>query len=434
MQLKSFLEFKKSDLDPVKSFKLKDELNPKIWDEMKMKEDVRKDLLKISKDFYDNTDIKAEVKDITLVGSLCNYNWSEKYSDYDLHIIIDYKDVDDDYDLVENLCDTSKKLWNLQNDIKVVGYETEVMIQDEKDLKSAIKGGRIGGVYSLMDDKWVKKPEKVEFEPDEKMIEKKGKDIMEEIDDIIDISKKSDYETIKNRIKKVWNKIKKLRQKSLEEEGEFGVGNLVFKLLRRNNYLGKIMDLKREAYAKQFESINESQTFNFFVHDKLSEEKLNDLFGFNRADVEDTLQDIIDEYEFPTSISFSINNSKMDDESLEWLFHGQNKYVEKGLTCEINFFLDSKITGDMLNKLSGSRFVQPHNLYHVQSELDKVEGWCDFIEKNFQKGFFENMGYEIEIRKAKPINLVNNLTINTHPSGVKYGKSFLNIFITTKRK
>ena len=147
MQLKSFLEFKKSDLDPVKSFKLKDELNPKIWDEMKMKKDVRKDLLKISKDFYDNTDIKAEVKDITLVGSLCNYNWSEKYSDYDLHIIIDYKDVDDDYDLVENLCDTSKKLWNLQNDIKVVGYETEVMIQDEKDLKSAIKGGRIGGVY-----------------------------------------------------------------------------------------------------------------------------------------------------------------------------------------------------------------------------------------------------------------------------------------------
>lgn len=254
MQLKSFLEFKKSDLDPVKSFKLKDELNPKIWDEMKMKKDVREDLLKISKDFYDNTDIKAEVKDITLVGSLCNYNWSEKYSDYDLHIIIDYKDVDDDYDLVENLCDTSKKLWNLQNDIKVVGYETEVMIQDEKDLKNAIKGGRIGGVYSLMDDKWVKKPEKVEFEPDEKMIEKKGKDIMEEIDDIIDISKKSDYETIKNRIKKVWNKIKKLRQKSLEEEGEFGVGNLVFKLLRRNNYLGKIMDLKREAYAKQFES------------------------------------------------------------------------------------------------------------------------------------------------------------------------------------
>ena len=31
MKLQKFLEFKKSDLDPVKSFRIQDELNPKVW-------------------------------------------------------------------------------------------------------------------------------------------------------------------------------------------------------------------------------------------------------------------------------------------------------------------------------------------------------------------------------------------------------------------
>jgi hypothetical protein len=33
----------------------------------------------------------------------------------------------------------------------------------------------MGGVYSLMKDKWIKKAEKVDFEPDEKLIAEKGK-------------------------------------------------------------------------------------------------------------------------------------------------------------------------------------------------------------------------------------------------------------------
>ena len=437
MKLKRFFEFKKSDLEPVKSFKIQDELNPKIWDDMKMKKEIRKDLLKISEDFYENTDIKAEVKDITLVGSLCNYNWSEKYSDYDLHIIIDYKDVDDDYELVENLCDTSKKLWNLLNDIKVAGYDAEVMIQDEKDLKSAIKGGRIGGVFSLMNDKWIKKPEKVEFEPDEKMIERKGKVIMSEVDDIIKDKNKLEYEEIKKRIKKVWTKIKKLREKSLHEEGEFGTGNLVFKLLRRNNYLGKIMDLKRDAYAKQFESINERQTFSYFKFDNLSDDKLDEVFGFNRQDVEDTLQDIIDEYEFlPISINFNINNSYINDKDLDRIKDFRNK------TCEIHFFIDGYTTKKMLNKLSGCVVVQTNYYRFVQDEINKIEKWMNFIENNFQKEFFENMGYEVEIKKKQTNGFINGLTINKIRPGslnmnfteeIEYSNVFLTIFIKDKK-
>ncbi len=250
--LKKFFEFKQEDFEPVKSFRVKDELSPKVWDNDEMRDDVRKKLLQISEEFYEGTDIKAKVIDYTLVGSLCNYNWSEKYSDYDLHIIIDFKEVDDDLEMVESLCDLSKKMWNIQHDIRVEGYECEVMIQDEKDLKVAIDKGRIGGVYSLKDEKWIKKPEKVEVILDEKAIEEKGKSIMMEIDDIEENIETLSYDTAKSRIKAAWTKVKNLRKKSLEEEGEYGVGNLVFKLLRRNGYISKIVDLKTKSYDDQF--------------------------------------------------------------------------------------------------------------------------------------------------------------------------------------
>ena len=120
MKLKRFFEFKKSDLEPVKSFKIQDELNPKIWDDMKMKKEIREDLLKISEDFFEGTELDAEVKDIILTGSLANYNWS-KYSDHDLHIIIDFKDINDDEDLVKDLVDSKKTIWNLQHDIEIGG-------------------------------------------------------------------------------------------------------------------------------------------------------------------------------------------------------------------------------------------------------------------------------------------------------------------------
>ena len=55
------------------------------------------------------------------------------------------------------------------------------------------------------------------------------------------------------KISKVWKKIKDYRQSGLESEsGEYSVGNLVFKLLRRNGYVGKIMELKRKVYDNQF--------------------------------------------------------------------------------------------------------------------------------------------------------------------------------------
>ena len=252
MKLVKFFEFNQKDLDPIKSFILKDELNPKIWENFELDPEVREQLLQIAQDFYESTELKSDVKDVVLTGSLANYNWSEKYSDYDLHIIIEYNQIDEDHELVEKLCDYAKKIWNSQHDIEIKGYEVEIAIQDEEDFKETISTNRMGGGYSLLNDRWIKKPERVEFEPDEKVIAEKSKNVMLAVDDIEDQIDEDNYESLKEKISKVWKKIKDFRKSGLEEGGEFSIGNLVFKLLRRNGYISKIMSLKRESYDKQF--------------------------------------------------------------------------------------------------------------------------------------------------------------------------------------
>lgn len=247
MKLNKYLEFVSSDLEPVKSFRLKDELNTKLWTDFEINEEVKEDLLKIASDFYSSTDLNADVKDIVLTGSLANYNWSEKYSDYDLHILINFKDVDDNVELVKKFVDSAKNIWNKDHDIRIKGYEVEVYIQDISEPHKST------GIFSLLKDKWIVKPEKVDVEPDEDMIKEKAKSIMMAIDDIEDEVDEDKYEAFVEKIDKVWNKVKDYRKSGLESEGgEFSTGNFVFKLLRRNGYISKIMTLKKESYDKQF--------------------------------------------------------------------------------------------------------------------------------------------------------------------------------------
>ena len=215
-----------------------------------MNRDIREKLLKIGQDFFEDTEIKTDVVDIVLCGSLCNYNWSEKYSDYDLHIIVNMKDIDDNLELAEKLCDYAKKMWNTKHDIKIEGYDVEVAIQDSDELDNSIRDGRMGGVYSLLHDQWIKKPQRVEFEPDEKLIRMKAETVMSSIDEL-DIEE--DYAEFKDKLNKIWKKIKDFRKSGLESEGgEFSVGNLVFKLLRRNGYINKVIEMKNKSYDKQF--------------------------------------------------------------------------------------------------------------------------------------------------------------------------------------
>ena len=247
MKLVKYFEFNQQDLEAVKSFRVKDELNPKIWDDFKIDDEVREDLLKIAEDFYGSTDLEADVEDIVLTGSLANYNWSEKYSDYDLHILIDFTKVNDAIELVKKYVDSAKSVWNKEHDIKIKGYEVEVYIQDISEPHKST------GVFSLLNNKWNVKPEEFDFEPDEDMIAEKGKSVMMMVDELEEQVDEDKYDAFIEKVQKVWERVKNYRKSGLDSEGgELSMGNLVFKFLRRNGYVGKIIDLKRKSYDNQF--------------------------------------------------------------------------------------------------------------------------------------------------------------------------------------
>ena len=60
-----------------------------------------------------------------MTGSLANYNWS-KFSDIDLHIIVNYEDIDDNSELVKDYVTAKRIVWNDTHDIKIYGFEVEV--------------------------------------------------------------------------------------------------------------------------------------------------------------------------------------------------------------------------------------------------------------------------------------------------------------------
>ena len=252
--IKKFNEyFVQAQFEPIKSFHLKDDLNREVWnDDDSLDEEIRDQLITIGQDFYDGLELSAKIIDIAFCGSLCNYNWSE-YSDVDLHVIINFDDVNEDYELVEKMVDYAKKVWNEQHDILIRKFDVEIAVQDEKDLHTSIEGGRMGGVYSLLNDEWIKKPSKEDFTPDEDLIRKKASDIMTTVKELEEEYKSGvEYDELMKKLKKVWKKIKDGRQAGLEREGEYSIENLVFKLLRRNGYIQRIMDVRKKAYDKQF--------------------------------------------------------------------------------------------------------------------------------------------------------------------------------------
>ena len=82
-----------NDKKIVKSFRINDSLSPTIWEEedgtFKLNPEIREALLKIVDDYLDFIDMDLDISDITLTGSLSNFNWSE-FSDVDLHILVDF--------------------------------------------------------------------------------------------------------------------------------------------------------------------------------------------------------------------------------------------------------------------------------------------------------------------------------------------------------
>ena len=233
----------------ISSFYIQDKLNPEIWNESEdgsytMKEEVRNSLLTIANEFVDFLGIETFVSDITMTGSLANYNWSE-FSDIDLHIMYDFTEAGEQKELYKELFKLKKTLFNSTHDIKVKGYEVELYVQDSSEPHFST------GVFSVMFDEWVNEPTQESVKIDDKKLQEKAQQWMDIIDTVIENVSDEELETALDTIDKVKDKLKKYRSCGLEREGEYSYENLVFKFLRRNEYIQKLFDFTNELVDKR---------------------------------------------------------------------------------------------------------------------------------------------------------------------------------------
>lgn len=231
----------------LNSFKLKDTLNPKVWDnadnpeKAKMKSKVKNALEKIADEFIEYLGDDVFVQDIILTGSLSNYNWSE-FSDFDLHVIIDFEEYGENSELYKELYDLKKFIFNTKHNIKIFGYDVELYAQDEKESHYA------SGVYSIMEDEWIKTPKKEKFDLDEKVLKEKITCWTGKIDKAIETATIDDDKEV---LEKVKEKLKEYRKSGLEKDGELSYENLVFKFLRRSGHIEKLFDMNNKVKDKE---------------------------------------------------------------------------------------------------------------------------------------------------------------------------------------
>jgi len=196
----------------ISSFSVRDTLNPKIWEnpndpkEATLKPKIRKGLMKIAEEFVDDLGDDVFVEDVFL------------------------------------MVDLKKKIFNSKHNIKIYGYDVEVYAQGESDEHHS------DGVFSIMNDEWIHKPEKKELKLNMSVLKNKIKCWTEKIDDAVEDAKSTGKT---EELKKLKEKLKDYRQSGLNKDGEFSYENLVFKFLRRSGHIGKLFDEKTKIKDKE---------------------------------------------------------------------------------------------------------------------------------------------------------------------------------------
>jgi hypothetical protein len=234
MNLETFLEQKIT-------FKYHNILNKKFWEGDQLKSEVRMKLILIAKAWSEFANIpKSAIKDIIFVGGNANYNYT-KYSDIDLHLVVNKKELPDCPDLIDDYLRDKKQLWALTHDIKIYGHTVELYAEEE-----GLQRPSNQGVYSIKYKTWLVPPKKQNPNIDTRLLKRKTHDIMDMIDVFIS-GKSNDI----GEMTKLKEKLRTMRSVAIQRGGEFSLENLVFKELRNNGYLNKFSEYINSKKVKE---------------------------------------------------------------------------------------------------------------------------------------------------------------------------------------
>lgn len=222
------------------------DLCPKFWEEGKMDPVIRAKLLAVADDFWSSLKLEVPIMDIQLTGSIANFNWN-KDSDLDVHIIIDFAQIDGNLELVRKALDGQRFMWNLRHPVILRGHDVECYVQhkDEQHVAS--------GLFSILRDNWIIVPNWNEPTFDQNDVDEKMRVIKTEIK-MVKVKARSaegdEAQNLHDYLDRIKKKIMNDRKEGLAKGGEFAVENLVFKELRRDGTIEEIIDLLSDIYSK----------------------------------------------------------------------------------------------------------------------------------------------------------------------------------------
>ena len=212
------------------------ELNPKLWEDKKLKRDVREAIIDIVSEFMDNLIIPVEILDVRVVGSNASYNYTE-HSDLDVHIISNLELVGSPTEIVQALYNSERSNFNRTHNIKIKGIDVELYVED---VNSSVTSN---GIYSVIDDIWIKEPQIIK-ERSVKIDKKELRDLVNSVKSVLD---DGDSDDIKDCI----NMLYLMRKDSIATDGEYGVGNLLFKEIRNRGLLSALKDKYNEMISDE---------------------------------------------------------------------------------------------------------------------------------------------------------------------------------------
>lgn len=215
------------------------ELNPKIWTSADhIDPQVREKLLVIAGRFYQFLKVPTQVKDIIVTGSQAGYTYTD-LSDLDLHIIVNYGDVECDQP-VDELFDTKRKLWKENHTISIRGIPVECYAED---LDRPVKGSS----YSLVKDSWIQQPQQVQAQ---------DHDVSPQVAAWVTVIAAAIRTRDIAQLDRVKSLLKQYRQAGLEHQGELGSANLTFKTLRNLGVLSMLMSAHRKLEDRSLSLAN----------------------------------------------------------------------------------------------------------------------------------------------------------------------------------
>ena len=136
-----------------------------------------------------------------------------------------------------------KSIWNNNYPLEYKGMDIELYAQDWNDrLHSSV------GQFSVMKNKWLKKPSSEIISVDDEVIDAKMAPLQYEIEQLSEKDPQLEY-----RVKHILQRLYKMRQTGLEAEGEYSIENLAFKKLRTKGLLARLKDMSKRITLSQLQ-------------------------------------------------------------------------------------------------------------------------------------------------------------------------------------